>query len=68
LRQEAADRAKLRAQLQRPRGFVGIDGVFSVYPTDHSGLKSDAFVMITIGDGRSVPAEEQQGQAAMRGN
>jgi branched-chain amino acid transport system substrate-binding protein len=46
-----ADRAKLRAELEKTRHFVGISGVFNFTKTDHNGLDEDAFVMIKIQTG-----------------
>jgi len=59
LRKSGPDRAKLRDELETTKGFRGIGGVFNLSPTDHNGLRPDAFVMVKIQNGRWVLAEEQ---------
>ena len=50
------DKAKVRDAIEATHGFVGIDGVFNMSPTDHMGLSLDAFRMLEIkgGDWRLV--------------
>jgi branched-chain amino acid transport system substrate-binding protein len=45
------DRAKIRDNIEKIEGMVGISGVFSFSPEDHNGLGPDAFVMVRIQDG-----------------
>ncbi len=45
------DKAKVRDALEGIHGFVGIDGVFNMSPTDHMGLNLSAFRMLEIKDG-----------------
>ncbi len=52
LRQVGPDRAKLRANIEQTRGFVGTGGVFNFSPKDHNGLSPDAFVMVEVVDGK----------------
>lgn len=46
------DREKIRANLEKITGHVGISGTFNYSPTDHNGLGPDAFVMLEIKDGK----------------
>jgi len=52
MRKVGDDPAKIRAELERTKGFVGISGVFNFSPTDHNGLSKDAFVMVQIVGGK----------------
>jgi len=46
------DRAKIRDEIERITGHVGVSGVFRFSPEDHNGLnKEEAFVMVKIVDG-----------------
>ena len=42
------DKAKVRDHLEKVDGFVGISGVFTMTPEDHSGLSKDALVLVTV--------------------
>lgn len=46
------DHAKIRAAVEKTRGFVGISGVFNMSARDHNGLTKDAFALVTIKDGK----------------
>jgi branched-chain amino acid transport system substrate-binding protein len=46
------DPAKLRAELERTRGFVGISGVFNMSGQEHNGLSKDSFVMVRVQGGK----------------
>lgn len=46
------DRAAIRDEIERTQDFVGIGGVFTYGPEDHYGLSPEAFVMVTIEDGK----------------
>ncbi len=46
------DRDKLRAELEKTRGFVGTGGIFSFSAADHNGLNADAFVLVQVHNGR----------------
>ena len=46
------DKAKLRDNIEKINGLVGVSGVFTFSPEDHNGLGSDAFVMVRIEDGK----------------
>jgi len=45
------DQAKIRAELEGTKNFVGISGVFNMSPEDHNGLSPEAFVMVKIHNG-----------------
>jgi len=46
------DRAKIRDEIERVTGYVGVSGIFRFSPQDHNGLnKEEAFVMVKIEDG-----------------
>ena len=46
------DKAKLRDNIEKINGLVGVSGVFTFSPEDHNGLGPDAFVMVRIEDGK----------------
>jgi len=48
------DKAAIRDQLEKIQNFVGTAGVFNMSPEDHTGLGDDAFVLITVKDGKFV--------------
>jgi branched-chain amino acid transport system substrate-binding protein len=45
------DRAKIRDELEKTQGFVGIGGVFDFSAEDHNGLDKRAITMVQIRDG-----------------
>lgn len=45
------DKAKIRDAFEKIAGHVGVTGTFNFSPSDHNGLKSDAFVMVRIEKG-----------------
>ena len=46
------DRAKIRDEVEKIDGYVGISGIFRFSPQDHNGLnKEEAFVMVKIVEG-----------------
>ncbi|MBP1725282.1 MAG: amino acid/amide transporter substrate-binding protein, family, partial [Deltaproteobacteria bacterium] len=52
LQKAGADRAKLRDEIEKVNGYVGISGIFRLSPQDHNGLsKDEAFVMVRIING-----------------
>jgi branched-chain amino acid transport system substrate-binding protein len=60
----AADRGVIREGLEGLTGFVGTAGVFNMKPDDHCGLNTDAFVMITVKDGKFRLADAVKGAPA----
>jgi branched-chain amino acid transport system substrate-binding protein len=49
------DRQKIRAAVEKMKGFVGTAGTFNFSPTDHNGLDIGAFELCTVKNGRFVP-------------
>jgi branched-chain amino acid transport system substrate-binding protein len=45
------DKAKLRDEIEKTKGFVGTGGVVNMSPTDHMGLDQSAFRMLEIKNG-----------------
>ncbi len=52
LKGTGGDAEKIRANLEKTTGYVGVTGTFNYTPEDHNGLGSDAFVMVRIKDGK----------------
>ena len=46
------DKAKVRDEIEKTSGFTGTAGVVTMSPQDHLGLKTEAFHMIEIHDGK----------------
>jgi len=47
----SADKAKVRDEIEKTKGFVGTGGVVNMSPTDHLGLDLSAFRMLEIKNG-----------------
>lgn len=45
------DRAKVRNEIEKTKGYVGADGIYNMSPTDHLGLDLSAFRMLEIKNG-----------------
>jgi branched-chain amino acid transport system substrate-binding protein len=56
-RAKGGDKAKVRAELEKTRGFMGTGGVVNMSPTDHLGLDLTAFRMLEIKNGDWTLAE-----------
>jgi branched-chain amino acid transport system substrate-binding protein len=52
------DRAKIRDEIEKIQGYMGISGIYSMSPSDHSGLDERSLVMIRIEDGKWTLIEE----------
>jgi branched-chain amino acid transport system substrate-binding protein len=50
------DREKVRAAVEGTRGLAGTAGIFNFSATDHNGLDASAFELLTVKDGKFVPA------------
>ena len=48
------ERARVRDEIEKTRGFVGTAGVFHMSPQDHMGLSVDAFKMVEVRKGNWV--------------
>lgn len=47
----STDKEKVRAEIERTKGFIGTGGVFTMSASDHMGLTLDAFKMLEIKKG-----------------
>lgn len=45
------DKDKVRAEIERTTNFVGVDGIFTMSPSDHLGLNKESFVMVEVQGG-----------------
>ena len=52
LRKAGADKAKIRDELEKIKGYKGVSGIFNFSPSDHNGLTMDAFVLVKIVNGK----------------
>jgi len=42
------DKAKVRDEIEKTKGFVGADGIYNMSPSDHMGLTLDSFKMVEV--------------------
>lgn len=56
-RAKSTDKAKVRDEVEKTKGFVGTGGVFNMTPQDHLGLNLDAFRMLEIKNGNWTLAD-----------
>ena len=56
-RAKSADKAKVRDEIEKTKGYIGTGGIVNMSPTDHLGLDLSAFHMLVIkgGDWTLVP-------------
>jgi branched-chain amino acid transport system substrate-binding protein len=56
-RAKSADKAKVRDEIEKTKGYVGTGGIVTMSPKDHMGLDLSAFKMLEIknGDWTLVP-------------
>jgi branched-chain amino acid transport system substrate-binding protein len=56
-RAKSADKAKVRDEIEKTKGYIGTGGIVNMSPTDHLGLDQSAFHMLEIkgGDWTLVP-------------
>jgi branched-chain amino acid transport system substrate-binding protein len=47
----STDKAKVRDEIEKTKGFIGTAGIFNMSPTDHMGLGLDAFKLLEIRKG-----------------
>ncbi len=45
------DKAKVLAEIENTKNFVGVDGIFNITPQDHLGLDEKSLVMVEIRNG-----------------
>jgi branched-chain amino acid transport system substrate-binding protein len=53
-RAKTTDKAKVRDEIERTKGFVGTAGVFNITPEDHMGLSVDSFKLLEVRKGNWV--------------
>ena len=56
-RAKSSDTAKVRAEIEKTKGFIGTGGIVNMSPTDHMGLDLSAFHILEIkgGDWTLIP-------------
>lgn len=59
IEQAGTDPAALRDAIEATDGFIGISGIFTMTPENHSGLTADALILAEARDGRWNLAEDQ---------
>ncbi len=47
-RSGGVDKAKVRDEIEKTKGFVGADGVYNMSPQDHMGLTLSSFKMVEV--------------------
>ncbi|MDO8491988.1 MAG: ABC transporter substrate-binding protein [Dehalococcoidia bacterium] len=52
MKKAGTDKAKIREEIEKTKGFAGTGGVFNMSQTDHNGLSEGAFVLIKVVDGK----------------
>jgi branched-chain amino acid transport system substrate-binding protein len=50
-RAKSADKARVRDEIEKTKGYIGTGGIVNMSPTDHMGLDLSAFRMIEIRNG-----------------
>jgi branched-chain amino acid transport system substrate-binding protein len=50
-RAKSFDKAKVRDEIEKTKGFIGTGGVVNMTPTDHLGLDLTAFRLLEIRNG-----------------
>jgi len=50
-RADSVDKATVRDEIEKTKGFIGTAGVFNMTPEDHMGLTLDAFKIVEIRNG-----------------
>ena len=58
IKEKGTDREKVRIAIENMKGFVGTAGMFNFSSADHNGLDISAFAMLTVRNGRFVPAQK----------
>ena len=50
-RAKSADKAQVRDEIEKTKGYIGTGGIVNMSPTDHVGLDLSAFRMLEIKNG-----------------
>jgi branched-chain amino acid transport system substrate-binding protein len=56
-RAKSADKAKVRDEIEKTKGFIGTGGVVNMTPTDHMGLDLTAFRLLEVKNGEWTLAQ-----------
>lgn len=51
------DPAKLRAEIESTKGYIGVSGIYNITPADHNGLDLSSMVMVQVKNGKFVMAD-----------
>ena len=54
----STDPAKVREAVEKTSGLIGTAGTFNYSATDHGGLSTEAFTMLTVKDGKFIILEQ----------
>lgn len=54
-RAKSIDPAKIRAEIEATKNFVGVNGIYNMTPTDHMGLDLSGFRIVEIKGGNWTP-------------
>lgn len=54
LREVGSEPEKLRAAIEKTRGYVGVSGIYNLTAEDHNGLGTDSMVMVKVEKGKWV--------------
>jgi branched-chain amino acid transport system substrate-binding protein len=57
LAKSGSDKTKLRAEIEKTKGFAGPDGIYTYGAKNHDGLKTTDLVMIKIENGKWAQAK-----------
>jgi len=52
MKKAGTDPAKLRDEIEKTKGYVGISGIYNITPEDHNGLGTDSMILVRIQDGK----------------
>ena len=66
-RAKSTDKAKVRDEIEKTKGYVGTGGIVNMSPTDHMGLDLSAFRMLEIKNGDWTLVPEQRVMSRMIG-
>lgn len=48
MKKAGTNNEKLREEIERTKGYVGVSGIYNITPEDHNGLGTDSMVMVQI--------------------
>jgi branched-chain amino acid transport system substrate-binding protein len=52
MKKVGTDNEKLRDEIEKTKGYVGVSGIYNITPEDHNGLGVDSMVLVQIVDGQ----------------